>query len=148
MILHTFATISKDAVRFSVIVRGIIEPEYHYVKTIDELEKFMDIMIDVPMMCSSSLDWPCDYTSDPEVIKIACLLRGNDYEGIMNEMNLKTEAKRIWKLYTNDAHVKQQVDKVGLNDFYQTLLYEAGTVYADGSDDYIEIVEHLEYLAP
>jgi len=42
-----------------------------------ELANIRDILPKVPMTCSSSLDWPLDVTSDPDVVDVCNIIRGN-----------------------------------------------------------------------
>ena len=42
---------------------------------------------DPSFMCSSSIDWPEDYTSDPEIIYLCDLIRGNNVSGKNPEFN-------------------------------------------------------------
>jgi len=78
--MSLYADITKDG----LVLKVDEEVLGTYISVQDFVDRVSDDLPDDPdtrMVCSSSLDWPEDYTDDLDIIELADMIRGNNVSG-------------------------------------------------------------------
>jgi hypothetical protein len=71
-----YANITKDGM--------VLTQDEIVIETYVSVQDFVDRVpedLEGSMVCSSSLDWPEDYTNDLDIIELADMIRGNNVSG-------------------------------------------------------------------